>query len=100
MLAAAVAPALVFDVRVLTHPNTTRYPALDDRQFATGATAGHAWVEVAEELERRIGERRAVVQLADLASPALGLLLLDRPNIELVTGPDRRARSARRPGSG
>jgi hypothetical protein len=91
----AVLPMLVFDARVLVDPNTTRYPALDDRQFATGGTAGHAWVEVAKELERRLGNRPAVVQLAELSSPALSLLLLDRPSIELVGGRDPRAPGAR-----
>jgi 4-amino-4-deoxy-L-arabinose transferase-like glycosyltransferase len=95
VVAIAVVPALVFDARVLVNPGTTSYPALDDRQFATGGTAGHAWVEVAKELERRLGRRPAVVQLAELSSPALGLLLLDRPNIELVGGTDPRTRAAR-----
>jgi 4-amino-4-deoxy-L-arabinose transferase-like glycosyltransferase len=94
VVAIAVVPALVFDARVLANPNTTRYPALDDRQFVTSGTAGHAWVEVAKELERRLDDRPAVVQLADLSSPALGLLLLDRPNIQLASGTDPRARSA------
>ena len=94
VVAVAVVPMLLFDARVLANPNTTRYPGLDDRQFATSGTSGHAWVEVAKELERRLGDRPAVVQLADLSSPALSLLLLDRPNIELVTGTDPRARAA------
>jgi 4-amino-4-deoxy-L-arabinose transferase-like glycosyltransferase len=91
----AVLPAVLFDARVVANPNTARYPALDDRQFVTSGTAGHAWVEVAKELERRLGDRPSVVQLADLSSPALGLLLLDRPNIELVSGTDPRTRAAR-----
>jgi 4-amino-4-deoxy-L-arabinose transferase-like glycosyltransferase len=95
VVAIAVVPALLFDARLLANPDTARYPALDDRQFATGGTAGHAWVKVARELERRLGDRPAVVQLADLSSPALALLLLDRPTIDLVSGTDPRGRAAR-----
>lgn len=95
VLAIALVPTFLFDARVLVNPNTARYPALDDRQFVTGGTAGHAWVEVAKELERRLGDRRVAVQLAELSSPALRLLLLDRPNIDLVSGTDPRTRGAR-----
>jgi len=79
-------PALVFDSRVVADPAGFRYPALDDEQFATGWTAGRAWEDVADELERRAGSRPTFVQLGERNSPALELLLRDRPNIRLTTG--------------
>jgi 4-amino-4-deoxy-L-arabinose transferase-like glycosyltransferase len=92
--AVLLAPALVFDARVLADPAGFRYPALDDAQFATGWAAGRAWVEVADELERRAGGRQTRVQLGELASPVLRLELRDRPNIEVVSGSDPRTRAA------
>jgi 4-amino-4-deoxy-L-arabinose transferase-like glycosyltransferase len=82
----ALIPALVFDARVLADPAGARYPALDDAQLATGWTAGQAIVELAHELERR-AHSPTTVELLDIGSPPLSILLLDRPDIVLV-GPD------------
>jgi 4-amino-4-deoxy-L-arabinose transferase-like glycosyltransferase len=80
---AAFLPALVLDARVLADPAGTRYPALDDAQFATGWTAGQAIVELADELKRRT-RGPTTVELRDIGSPPLSLLLRDRPEIDLV----------------
>ena len=90
----AVLPAAVFDARFLADPSGVRYPALDDRQFATGSTAGQAWMDVAGELGRRARGRPTVVQLGEDFSPALSLLLLDRPDIEIAIGTDPRGPGA------
>ena len=44
--AVALAPALLFDARVLAHPDTVRYPGQDDFQYVTGfaaAARGRRW---------------------------------------------------------
>lgn len=89
-----VAPALVSDARIVADPAGFRYPALDDEQFATGWAAGRAWEKTAAEVRRRAGSRPTLVQLDSRGSPAIELLLRDRPNIRFVLKSDRLAPAA------
>lgn len=94
LAAVLVVPGAVFDARVLGNPSTARYPGADDWQFATGWTAGRAWLDASAELERR-ADGPTVVQLKDIDSPALRLSLLDRPEIEIVVGDQSGGAAAR-----
>lgn len=53
LLVAAFAPAVVFDARVVAHPNRARYPGQDDMQYVSGFAAGTVWPDLASALKRR-----------------------------------------------
>jgi len=58
----ALVPALVFDGRVLAHPDTVRYPSFDDWQYVTGFPAGSPWPKVADAIRRRgVGSRVVII---------------------------------------
>jgi hypothetical protein len=48
---ALASPALAFDARVELDPNRTRYPGLDDVQYARGWPSGNGWVAFIGELQ-------------------------------------------------
>jgi 4-amino-4-deoxy-L-arabinose transferase-like glycosyltransferase len=68
-------PTLLFDVRVLGHPVTARYPGLDDLQYVTGVPAGGAWPQLVKAIRRHSTGRRVVV-LAAQADPNVVRFLL------------------------
>ena len=46
-VALLLAPALRLDARVLAHPDTARYPGMDDLQYVTGTGGGSVWPAMA-----------------------------------------------------
>ena len=80
----AVAPAVVFDVNVLSHPATVSYPGLDDVQYATGWASGGPWPKLADELRSRAVHERTTVLMGEHGSTALELLLRHEPTLAVV----------------
>jgi 4-amino-4-deoxy-L-arabinose transferase-like glycosyltransferase len=66
----ALVPAVLFDGRVLAHPDTVRYPSFDDWQYVTGFPAGSPWPKVADAIRRHaVGSR--VVIITPNADPSI-----------------------------
>jgi 4-amino-4-deoxy-L-arabinose transferase-like glycosyltransferase len=74
-LVAALVPALRLDARVLAHPDTARYPGIDDEQYVTGMYAGTGWPALASQLERHAGQARGPVAWDGVFSWALPLIV-------------------------
>jgi 4-amino-4-deoxy-L-arabinose transferase-like glycosyltransferase len=83
-LAAAWVPAIRFDARVIDHPATYHYPALDYEQYVTGGYAGTGWNEVADEITRRTAGRPTKIVWAGLFSWALPLRLDGRDSVTVA----------------
>jgi 4-amino-4-deoxy-L-arabinose transferase-like glycosyltransferase len=75
--ALALAPAALFDARVLAHPDTARYPGRDDFQYVTGYAAGAPWPDVTDTLRALGTDRRHVVVMTPWGSPDVVRFLLD-----------------------
>jgi 4-amino-4-deoxy-L-arabinose transferase-like glycosyltransferase len=56
-----VLPAVIFDGRVLAHPDTAHYPSGDYWQYVAGWPAGGPWKHTTELIERRASGRRVVI---------------------------------------
>ncbi len=81
-----LAPALVFDARVLAHPATFQYPSSDYFQYVTGQPAGGVWPAVAATIRRR-GTGPLVVVLTPQAEPyVVQLMLSPNPRYRIVQG--------------
>lgn len=78
-LVLVLAPALVFDARVLAHPATFHYPSLDDRQYVTGDEAGSPWPALTAAIRRRAkGDRVVIITPNSYPDTAHYLLWPDR----------------------
>jgi len=71
-------PALAFDVRVLSHPVTTRYPGLDDQQYATSWSSAEPAHIVAPAIRER-SPAGGVVTIATVGTLPAPLDLLLNP---------------------
>jgi hypothetical protein len=83
-LAATFVPAVRFDARMIDHPGTFRYPAIDYEQYVTGGYSGTGWKEVADRIERETGGRPTKVVVAGVFSWALPLLMDGRDSITVA----------------
>jgi 4-amino-4-deoxy-L-arabinose transferase-like glycosyltransferase len=92
-LALVAAPALVYDARVLAHPDTVRYPDGDDLQYVTGTGGGAIWPSVAATLRER-APAGPVVVLHPRAVPLVVDLMMEEPRFTFPAGRDPRARGA------
>jgi 4-amino-4-deoxy-L-arabinose transferase-like glycosyltransferase len=93
-MAAAFIPAARFDARVIDHPATFRYPAIDYEQYVTGGYSGTGWREVADRITRVTGGRPAKIVVGGVFSWALPILLDGRrsitsPELDGLVRPDR-----------
>jgi 4-amino-4-deoxy-L-arabinose transferase-like glycosyltransferase len=75
--ALALAPAALFDARVLAHPDTAHYPGRDDGQYVTGYAAGPIWPDVADTLRTLGGGHRRIVVMTPWGSPDILRFLLN-----------------------
>lgn len=83
--AAALATfALVFDARVLAHPDTARYPGIDDEQYVRSGAALLPYEKVAQELRRLADPGELTVAMGDFTSDYLQLELRNDTNIGFV----------------
>jgi hypothetical protein len=89
-LALIVAPAVVYDARVLAHPDTVTYADGDDLQYVTGTGGGAIWPAVAATLRQRAPTGEAIV-LHPRAVPIVLRLMMDEPRFAIVSGRDARA---------
>jgi 4-amino-4-deoxy-L-arabinose transferase-like glycosyltransferase len=92
-LLAVLAVPLRLDARILTHPETTRYPGRDYAQYVTGLSAGSIWPAVAREIRRQVGSGPAIVARAQAATWVVELML-DEPDIRFVEAGEPAARRA------
>lgn len=83
-VAALATPALVFDTRVLAHPDTTRYPGIDDEQYVRSGAALPPYKKVVRELRRLAAPGEVTVALGDFTSDYLPLELRNDSNVAFV----------------
>src|SRR4051812_40953294 len=83
LVAVALLPALLFDVRVLGSPSSTHYPANDDVQYVTGWESGSGLEHLAATLRRLTHGRPALVAYTSGYSEAFRFLV-DNPKIVYV----------------
>ncbi|MDX6697503.1 MAG: hypothetical protein QOE65_900 [Solirubrobacteraceae bacterium] len=76
-LALVLAPALVRDWRIVSHPATAHYPGRDDVQYVTGVQAGSPWPRVSRLVRERTRPGEPVIR-SRLAPEVLDLLLEGR----------------------
>lgn len=90
-----LAPALIFDARVLDHPATAHYPGPDEQQYVTGTQAGSAWPALADAIRRFAAGRRVVI-LHPTADTNVTQFILgwDNPRYQFVPGYSPLARHA------
>lgn len=79
----ALAPAVLFDVRVLASPSSTHYPGNDDVQYVTGWGSGSGLERLAATLRRMTHGRPALVAYTSGYSEAFRFLV-DNPKIAYV----------------
>ncbi|MFL5884376.1 MAG: glycosyltransferase family 39 protein [Thermoleophilaceae bacterium] len=79
----ALAPAVLFDLRVLASPSSTHYPANDDVQYVTGWESGSGLEPLAATLRRLTHGRPALVAYTSGYSEAFRFLV-DNPKLVYV----------------
>jgi 4-amino-4-deoxy-L-arabinose transferase-like glycosyltransferase len=89
-----LAPALLFDARVLARPGTASYPGVDDLQYVTGTGGGSVWPGVAEKIRQRGKGRRVVVVTPRAYAQVVEMLLGPDPRFVFVSGRSPLARRA------
>jgi hypothetical protein len=77
-------PALLFDARVLSNPETARYPGKDDEQYVSGWAAGTGWQELEAVLEPRLAARERSLIVTSTGFSFVFPLLVPGPGIEYV----------------
>ncbi len=93
-VALLLAPALRLDARVLAHPDTARYPGLDDLQYVTGTGGGTVWPPMARAIERRARGNRVILIGPQAYTQVLEMLLGPNPRYRFVPGNSPLARQA------
>jgi 4-amino-4-deoxy-L-arabinose transferase-like glycosyltransferase len=87
-------PALVFDVRVLAHPDRAHYPGPDDLQYVRGSQAGAPWPTVVGAIHRRARGRHVVIVVYRSYEGVIRWLLRPEPRYEIVSTGNGAAPSA------
>jgi 4-amino-4-deoxy-L-arabinose transferase-like glycosyltransferase len=81
-----LAPALRLDLRILAHPDTARYPGLDDLQYVTGTGGGTVWPPMADLIRSRARGDRVYILSPTAYTQVLEMLLGPSPRYVTVDG--------------